>query len=169
MTQSSPILQVRRFAELGGFVVLDVAAVLAQWVDDETSTHDLLPRLSDEAAVEQLAASQGLLPIVVEPPDDIALAVYLDAQQPPDLDTVLGDEQGWALRAGDRGQHLLAIGYLMRWHAASDDAVPLTLPPGNYIVRARWGLRAGAPALDLLVTSQTVSEPRELPITAAFE
>lgn len=162
------MLEVTRFAELGGFVLLDVAAVLAEWVDDETTTHDLLPRLSDAAAVEQVAACGGLLPIMVEEPDDITLAVYLDVPHPPELASLLGDESGWALRAGDRGQHLLPIGYLSRWSGESKDAATVALPPGDYAVRARWGLRAGAPAVDLLLTSRAVSGPRELPIAVEF-
>lgn len=169
MTQQSPLLEVTRFAELGGYVLLDVAAVVTHWVEDDTAAHDLLPRLSDETEVERLAEAGGLLPIVVDEPDDITVAVYLEPSQPPEFDTLLGDESGWVLCAGDRGQQLLAIGYLMRWSVDSEDAASLTLPPGQYTVRARWGLRAGAPGVDLLLLPAATPDRRELPIAVAFD
>jgi hypothetical protein len=173
VTTPAPILRTTLFAELGGYVVLDVAGTRACWVPPQAQLPvDLLAKLAAPEEVERVAAREALLPLVLDEPDDCVISILLgDASLPP-FDAALGDEAGWSLRAEAEGQQLLGIGHLLRWGAHDTPLASFHLPVARYAVRCRWGLRAGRRCIDLVfVPAPSAAEPgtaREFPIAVTF-
>lgn len=173
MTTSTTLLQTRLFAELGGYCVLDIAGTLSCWVPEGSGFPvDLLAKLAVEEEVERMAARGALLPIVVDEPDDYLISVRLDAATGPGFDELLGDERGWSFRAGPDGQHMVGIGYLLRWSPNEPDFASFHLPEGEHDVRCRWGLRGDQRCIDLVFVPQpapaTPASGRAPPIEVSF-
>lgn len=173
MTTPAPILRTTLFAELGGYVVLDVAGTRACWVPDDAALPvDLLAKLASEEEVQRMAKREALLPLVLDEPDDCTISIVLDAAPLEPFDVALGDEAGWRLRAGAEGQHLLGIGHLVRWGADDTTFASFQLPPARHAVRCRWGLRAGRRCIDLVFgPAPLATEPdtaRDFPIAVTF-
>ena len=167
---NEPILDVLRFAELGGFVILDVEGIERSWrVSPTEPPRNLLTELADMQAVEAAAQARALLPIIVEP-DDYRLRLTVgDDGDAPAFTSILGQAEGWRLCAGSLGQQLLGIGYLAKWSRSSDGAQHFRLEPGEYTLHVHWGLRGDEACIDLrLVPCTADTDARELPVELAF-
>jgi hypothetical protein len=173
MTTPAPILQITLFAELGGYVVLDVAGTRACWVPpDAVPPIDLLPKLAAPEDVQRMAEREALLPLVLDEPDDCVITILLEAAPLPPFDVALGDEAGWSFRAEAEGQRVLGIGHLQHWDPHDPSLASFHLPVARYAVRCRWGLRAGRRCIDLVFGPAASAAPsaaaREFPIAVTF-